>query len=39
MRRIFGPRRDEVEGELNDVYPHSKLFGRLNREYWDGMGM
>jgi len=40
LRRIFGPKRDEVTGEwrklhneeLNDLYPHQILCGCSNRE-------
>jgi len=46
LRRIFGPRRDEVIGEwrklhnteLNICTPH-QVFGWSNREEWDGRGM
>jgi hypothetical protein len=47
LRRIFGPRRDELTGEcprlrneeLNDLYHHQILFGLLNQEEWGGWGM
>jgi len=44
LRRIFGPRRDEVPGEwrrlhneeLNDLYSSPNI---VRREEWDGLGM
>ena len=47
LRRVFGPKRDEVTGkwrklrneELNDLYCSPILFGWSNREEWDGLGM
>jgi hypothetical protein len=47
LRRIFGPKRDEVTGEWQNYImrslmictPHPVLFSRPNREEWDGRGM
>ena len=38
MRRIFGPKRDEVTGELNDMYSSLKIFRVMNSRTlgWDG---
>ena len=47
LRRVFGPKRDEVTGSeenyimrsLMICIPHPILFGWSNREEWDGMDM
>ena len=47
LRRMFGPKRDEVTGEwrelrneeLSDLYCSQILFGCSNREERDGRGM
>jgi hypothetical protein len=48
LRRIFGPKWDEVKKESGENYimrslmictPHPILFGRSNREERDGRGM
>jgi hypothetical protein len=47
LRRIFGPKRDELTGEcrrllnkeLYALYSHQILFGRSNPEKSDGQGM
>jgi hypothetical protein len=44
LRRIFGPKRDEVTGEWRRLHkekrnctPHRILFGRTNQEEEDGV--
>ena len=47
LRRIFGPKRDEVTGERRKIHnnelmictSHQILLGWSNREEWDGRGM
>jgi hypothetical protein len=47
LRRIFGPKRDEITGSgekyimrsLMICTPHQILFGLSNREEFDGRGM
>ena len=47
LRRMFGPKRDEVTGEwkklyneeLNDLYSLPNIVRVVNREEWDGRGM
>jgi hypothetical protein len=46
LKRIFGPKRDEVKGEwrklqneeLTDMYSPN-IVREINREKWDGQGM
>jgi len=45
LRRIFGPKRDEVAGEwrrlhieeLDDLYSSHNIIWVIKREEWDGM--
>ena len=47
LRRVFGPKRDEVTGEwrklhkeeLNDLYSLPNIVWVVNRDEWDGQGM
>ena len=47
LRRIFGPKRDEVTGEwrklhnewLNDLYSSLNIFRVINREECDARGL
>ena len=47
LRRIFGPKRDEVGGEwrrlhieeLDDLYSSHNIIWVIKREEWDGLGM
>jgi len=47
LRRIFGPRRDEITGEwrrlhnneLNDLYSSPNIVRVINRKEWDGLRM